>query len=307
MQRRLRPLAVLTTAAAALLSVAACTATPGGGSSTGGSGASTANIASLVQADQKTTIDDVQKSLGDPTVKPDTKLCYVTRTLANEFWGFERDGFESEAQKLGVQYPDLRRERRGVDHRAAGQGAERAQPGLHGPARLAHLRDRPGQRVHLGPGQGCTRHRPQRREEHPAGVVYVGPDAEAIGQSAADYIAQQLPDGGKVAMIEGDPGSSNALNRGKGFKEGLAKHPNLNLVASQTAKWDTNQAQTIATAMLTANPDIKAFYSQNDTMALRRPGRRRREGPHRPGDHRRHRRDSAGEEADRRRRDAPPP
>ena len=86
MQRRLRPLAVLTTAAAALLSVAACTATPGGGSSTGGSGASTANIASLVQADQKTTIDDVQKSLGDPTAKPDTKLCYVTRTLANEFW-----------------------------------------------------------------------------------------------------------------------------------------------------------------------------------------------------------------------------
>ena len=69
-------------------------------------------------------------------------------------------------------------------------------------------------------------------------------------------------------MIEGDPGSSNALNRGKGFKAGVAKHPNLNLVASQTAKWDTNQAQTIATAMLTANPDIKAFYSQNDTMAL---------------------------------------
>jgi ABC-type sugar transport system substrate-binding protein len=69
-------------------------------------------------------------------------------------------------------------------------------------------------------------------------------------------------------MIEGDPGSSNALNRGKGFKEGLTKHPNLNLVASQTAKWDTNQAQTVATAMLTANPDIKAFYSQNDTMAF---------------------------------------
>ena len=104
MQRRLRPLAVLTTAAAALLSVAACTATPGGGSSTGGSGASTANIASLVQTDQKTTIDDVQKSLGDPAVKPDTKLCYVTRTLANEFWGFERTGFESEAQRVGVQF-----------------------------------------------------------------------------------------------------------------------------------------------------------------------------------------------------------
>jgi ABC-type sugar transport system substrate-binding protein len=100
------------------------------------------------------------------------------------------------------------------------------------------------------------------------GVVYIGPDAATIGQTAADYIATKLPGGGKVAQIEGDPGSSNALNRGKGFKAGLAKHPNLNLVGSQTAKWDTNAAQSIATAMLTANPDIKAFYSQNDTMAL---------------------------------------
>jgi len=100
------------------------------------------------------------------------------------------------------------------------------------------------------------------------GVVYVGPDAATIGSTAADYIATKLPDGGKVAQVEGDPGSSNALNRGKGFTAGVAKHPNLNLVASQTAKWDTNQAQTIATAMLTANPDIKAFYSQNDTMAF---------------------------------------
>ena len=93
MQRRLRPLAVLATAAAALLPLAACTATPGGNSPSAGGGASAANIASLVQADQKTAIDDVQKSLGDPTVKPNTKLCYVTRTLANEFWGFERTGF----------------------------------------------------------------------------------------------------------------------------------------------------------------------------------------------------------------------
>ena len=94
MQRRLRPLAVLAAATAALLPLGACTATPGG-SPSGGGGASTANIASLVQADQKTNIDDLQKSLGDPTVKPNTKLCYVTRTLANEFWGFERDGFTS--------------------------------------------------------------------------------------------------------------------------------------------------------------------------------------------------------------------
>ena len=131
------------------------------------------------------------------------------------------------------------------------------------------------------------------------GVVYVGPDAETIGQTAADYIAH-APGRGKVAQIEGDPGSSNALNRGKGFKAGVAQHSNLNLVASQTAKWDTNQAQTIANAMLTANPDIKAFYSQNDGMALR--GAKSAidaKGLHGQGYARRHRRHPPGEEADR--------
>ena len=61
MQRRLRPLAVLAAAAAALLPLAACTATPGGNPSTG-AGASTATIASLVQNDQKTSIDEYSEA-----------------------------------------------------------------------------------------------------------------------------------------------------------------------------------------------------------------------------------------------------
>lgn len=108
-------------------------------------------------------------------------------------------------------------------------------------------------------------------------MVYVGPDATKIGATAADYIASKLPDGGKIAMVEGDPGSSNAINRGDGFKAQLAQHLNLQLVASQTASWDQTKAQDIATTMLTANPDIKAFYSQNDgwPWACRRPSTRR--------------------------------
>lgn len=264
MPRRLGPVAVLATATAALISLSACSATPSG---SGGSGSSAA-IASLVQAGQKTDISDVEKSLGSPTVKPDTKLCYITRTLANEFWGFERDGFESEAKKLGVAYQTFAvndessiTEQLDKAQSALNQGctALLASPisasGLDSVFTAALAKGVPA--IVLNDAKGTI-----------PGVVYVGPDAETIGETAADYIATQLPAGGKVAQIEGDPGSSNALNRGKGFKAGIAKHPNLTLVASQTAKWDTNQAKTVASAMLTANPDISAFYSQNDTMAL---------------------------------------
>jgi ribose transport system substrate-binding protein len=90
------------TAAVALL--AACSATPEGSSGQSGQSAPSADLASLVDASAKTPIKDVKASLGAPTGSADTKLCYITRTLSNEFWGFERDGFEAEAKKLGVKY-----------------------------------------------------------------------------------------------------------------------------------------------------------------------------------------------------------
>jgi ABC-type sugar transport system substrate-binding protein len=262
MQRRLRPLGVLAAAAAALLPLSACSATPGGSSG------NSADIASLVQADQKTDIAQVQQSLGEPTAKDGVKLCYVTRTLANEFWGFERDGFEAEAKRLGVDYQTFAVN----DEASITEQLDKAQSAMN--QGCSAILASPISATALDSvfksalAQGVPAIVLNDAKSSLPGVVYVGPDAEAIGRTAADYIAQQLPGGGEVAMIEGDPGSSNALNRGKGFKEGLAQHPNLNLVASQTAKWDTNQAQTVATAMLTANPDIKAFYSQNDTMAF---------------------------------------
>jgi ABC-type sugar transport system substrate-binding protein len=263
MQRRLHLLALLTTAATAILPLAACTATPGGESAN-----SSTSIASLVQADKKTDIAEVDKSLGEPTVKPDTKLCYVTRTLANEFWGFETTGFQNEAKRLNVKSQTFAVN----DESSITEQLDKAQSALN--QGCTALLASPISATALDSvftsalAKGVPAIVLNDARSSLPGVVYVGPDAEAIGLTAADYIATKLPDGGKVAQIEGDPGSSNALNRGKGFKAGLAKHPNLNLVASQTAKWDTNQAQTIATAMLTANPDIKAFYSQNDTMAL---------------------------------------
>jgi ribose transport system substrate-binding protein len=254
------------TAAVALL--AACSATPEGSSGQSGQSGQAAGLVSLVDAAAKTPIKDLTSSLGAPTGSANTKLCYITRTLSNEFWGFERDGFEAEAKKLGVKYQtfDVTDESSITEQldkakSAANQGCSAllASPisatGLDTVFTDALAKNTPV--VILNDAKGTV-----------PGTVYVGPDAKTIGQTAADYIVTKLPEGGKVAMIEGDPGSSNALNRGEGFKAAVAKHSNLQLVASQTAKWDQTKAQEIASAMLTANPDIKAFYSQNDGMAL---------------------------------------
>lgn len=257
-------------AAASLLPLVftACTATPNGSSSSAGASAGAADIASLVKTGDKTDITKLDSSLGTPAGDAKIKLCYVTRTLSNEFWGYERDGFEAAAKQYGVSYQTYAvtdessiTEQLDKANSAlkAGCSAILASPisatALDSVFKAALSQGVPA--IILNDAQGTV-----------PGVVYVGPDALTIGATAADYIAKLLPGGGKIAMVEGDPGSSNAQNRGKGFKAELAKHSNLNLVASTTAKWDTNTAQTVAAGMLTANPDIKAIYSQNDGMAL---------------------------------------
>src|ERR1700712_4794063 len=90
-------------AGAALLAVlTGCSLSPTTASS--GADATTSNITANVDASAKTAITDLQATLGAATVTGTPKLCYITRTLSNEFWGFERDGFEAEAKKLGVPY-----------------------------------------------------------------------------------------------------------------------------------------------------------------------------------------------------------
>jgi len=237
-----------------------CSATAGGGSSI--------DLVSAVDASAQTAIETLAPTLGDPVVPEGAKLCYVTGTLSNEFWGFEQAGFKAEAEALGIDFKifDVTDESSITEQldkakNALNQGctALLASPisatGLDSVFTEAISKGVPV--IILNDARGTV-----------PGVVYIGPDAHAIGLSAADYIASKLPEGGEVAMIEGDPGSSNAVNRGVGFKDGLTAYSNLKLVASQTAMWDQTKAQEIATAMLTANPNIKAFYSQNDGMAL---------------------------------------
>lgn len=241
------------------------TASSGADTTSGGSGN---DIVGLVSADQQTDFEDLSAELGEPTGGADIKLCLATRTLSNEFWGFSRDGFEAAAKKYGVSYEtyDVN------DESSITEQLDKATSALKGDCSAIIASPISATGLDSVFKDALSQGKPaivaNDAKSTVPGVVYVGPDAEAIGATAADYIAKQLPDGGSVAMVEGDPGSSNALNRGKGFTEELAKYPNLDLVASSTAKWDTNTAQTVAAGMLTANPDIKAFYVQNDGMAL---------------------------------------
>jgi ribose transport system substrate-binding protein len=98
-------------------------------------------------------------------------------------------------------------------------------------------------------------------------LAFVGPDNRAGAKLAGDALAKAVGPGAKVVIIEGNPGADNAQQRKAGFMDS-AKEGKLNVVASRTAMWETEEANKVFTNILTANPDIKGVMVANDSMAV---------------------------------------
>ena len=99
-------------------------------------------------------------------------------------------------------------------------------------------------------------------------TAFVGGDNRQIAKEAGLWTAKTLlPDGGEVAILEGLPSSSPAIERLEGFKDGIAANPKITLVATQPVDWMEDKAVTVFSAMLQAHPDIKVVYTSNDLAA----------------------------------------
>jgi ribose transport system substrate-binding protein len=70
----------------------------------------------------------------------------------------------------------------------------------------------------------------------------------------------------RVAILEGIRGADNAEARKRGFTE--AAQGKLDIVASETAEWDTEKAYAKTQNILAAHPDIVGIFCANDKMAL---------------------------------------
>ena len=99
-------------------------------------------------------------------------------------------------------------------------------------------------------------------------TAFIGGDNYKIALEAGNYTADTLlPGGGDVAVLEGLPSSTPAVERLNGFKDGVKENAKIKIVAEQAADWLPDKAQTAFSAMLQAHPDIKVVYASNDMMA----------------------------------------
>ena len=98
-------------------------------------------------------------------------------------------------------------------------------------------------------------------------IPFVGPDNAAGAKKVGDHLASQLAKGDKVAVLEGKTTALNGVQRRLGF-EAAMKDAGIEIVASQSADWETDKANTIAASMLSEHPEIKAILAANDSMAI---------------------------------------
>lgn len=98
-------------------------------------------------------------------------------------------------------------------------------------------------------------------------IPFVGPNNKEGAKTVAAYLARKLKEGSEVAVLEGIQTSFNGTQRRLGFEEAM-KEGNLKIVTSQTAQWETSQANVISTSILTKHENLKAILAANDNMAL---------------------------------------
>ena len=83
---------------------------------------------------------------------------------------------------------------------------------------------------------------------------------------ATEYMISLLGENANVVELEGVPGASATIERGKGFH--IAADEVLNVLSSQTANFNRSEGMSVMENMLQANPEIQGVFAHNDEMAL---------------------------------------
>jgi ribose transport system substrate-binding protein len=106
-------------------------------------------------------------------------------------------------------------------------------------------------------------------DPQPPEVPVFATDNVAAARKVPDLLAEGLgEDGGEVAFIPFQQGTSTNEQREKGFKEGMEQHPELELVAQQSSQSDYNTALRVTEDILTANPNLDAIFAANEPGVL---------------------------------------
>ena len=202
-----------------------------------------------------------------PKPAPGTRVGAVSKTLTNEYWRLLGQGYATFGKQVGVP----------VVYQAAQSEGDQL-----GQLSIAETMISQKYSVLLLSPQTDSNLQPVLDEARQAGIPvlnvndavipeaahYVGNVQRDNGVRVARWFIKNRPQGGKVAVIEGQAGVFAAAQRTAGFKATIQQGGSFTVVASVPGNWDRQLSYDDATTILQQHPDLVGFYCNNDTMAL---------------------------------------
>jgi len=94
-------------------------------------------------------------------------------------------------------------------------------------------------------------------------ITYIGSDNEAGGAFAAQGLAKSIGDKGTVYINSVTPNIASVELRVKGFKEEMAKHPNIKVLGPDYNDDDLNKATQQTAAVIEQNKDLAGVFGAN--------------------------------------------
>jgi len=102
-------------------------------------------------------------------------------------------------------------------------------------------------------------------------TAYMGADNYEMGHLMGEYVATRLNERGRIIEVMGLKGSSPAIERHNGFREAIAEHPGIQVVATLQGDWTEPTAYKTVKQWLDKNKDagkIDLVFGMNDRTAM---------------------------------------
>lgn len=92
-------------------------------------------------------------------------------------------------------------------------------------------------------------------------------DQALFGQRIGQWLGEQLPDGGKVVVLDGVAGASTSIIRSEAAIAAMKEaSPSIEIIAQVACDWDYATAKAAMEDLLIANPQIDGVLSQGGAM-----------------------------------------
>ncbi|MBC2580785.1 sugar ABC transporter substrate-binding protein [Clostridium sp. DJ247] len=99
-------------------------------------------------------------------------------------------------------------------------------------------------------------------------AAHVSTDPLEAGKLEMEYLAKKANFKGNVAIMTGTIGQEAVRLRTQGFRDVIAKYPNMKIVAEQTAEWTRAKGMTLMENWLQSGKQIDIVAANNDEMAI---------------------------------------